>query len=247
MTDHPAAGTATAAAPTPEDLRFKGQVYLQSDVARLVGIPRATLRNWVHGYRYRAAGARRLASPLVVPPADGRWLSFTNLVECHTLAAFRSCGVSMQQIRPAVSYLGEQLGMDHPLASRNLQTDGAEVFFRFIKEQGDDQLVALLNVSRSGQIVFEGIVEEHLARLDWADDGFAEQLWPAGREEGLVIDPRRGFGQVIVARKGVRVESVAARLAAGEDPASVAGDFGLSSEDVAAVARFEERLYLHAA
>lgn len=229
------------------DIRFTERLYLRSDVARLLGLPAATLAAWVRGYHYRTRGGERLAPALIVPPGEGSWLSFTNLVEAHTLAAFRACGVSMQRIRGAQSYVADQLGVAHPLASRHLQTDGAELFFRFIKEQGDDHLVALLNVNRAGQIVFDVIIEKYLIRLDWAADDFAEALWPAGREEGIVIDPRRGFGQPIVARRGVRVENVVSRLVAGEPAASVAGDFDLSSAEVDAAARFGSRLARRAA
>ena len=59
--------------------------------------------------------------------------------------------------------------------------------------------MALLQVSRGGQVIFDEVVDRHLRRVDWAADGYVERLWPAGREEGVAIDPRRGFGQPIIA------------------------------------------------
>jgi uncharacterized protein (DUF433 family) len=176
----------------------------------------------------------RSASPLIIPPKGGRWLSFANLVEAHTVAAFRATGVSMQRIRPALAYLVRQLEIEHPLASRHLLTNEAELFFRYLRTEHQNELVVLLKVSRGGQVVFDEVVERYLRRVDWAADDYAERLWLAGREEGVAIDPRRGFGQPIIARRGVRVEDVVHRLLAGEPKAVVADDFGLEPAEVEA-------------
>lgn len=137
--------------------------------------------------------------------------------------------------------------MEHPLASRHLLTDGAEIFFRYLRTEHQNELVTLLNVSRGGQVVFDEVVERYLRRVDWASDDYAERLWPAGRDEGVVIDPRRGFGQPIIARRGIRVEDVVHRLAAGEPKAVVADDFGLEHTEVEAAERFRSRVLPRAA
>jgi len=70
----------------------------------------------------------------------------------------------------------------------------------------------------------------------------------AGRSGGgVVIEPRRGFGQPIVARRGVRVEDVVHRLLAGEPRAVVADDFGLEQAEVEAAERFKARVLPQAA
>ena len=89
-----------------DELRFGREYYSQADVARLLDVPVSTVGNWVRGYRYPVGDQVRSADPLIVPPQAGRWLSFANLVEAHTVAAFRAeSGVSMQKIRPALAYL----------------------------------------------------------------------------------------------------------------------------------------------
>jgi uncharacterized protein (DUF433 family) len=108
-------------------------------------------------------------------------------------------------------------------------------------------LVVLLNVARGGQVVFDEVVDRYLRRVDWALDDYAERLWPAGREEGVVVDPRRSFGQPIIARRGVRVEDVVHRVLAGEPRAVVAHDFGPELAEVEAAERFKARVLLRAA
>ena len=57
--------------------------------ARYVRLPRATLRSWVIGRQYETSGeGLKRAQPLIFPPTGGGgFLSFTNLVEVHVLAA----------------------------------------------------------------------------------------------------------------------------------------------------------------
>jgi uncharacterized protein (DUF433 family) len=234
--------------PASDDIRFTDEFYSRAEVARLVEVPTSTVSNWIRGYRYPVRGEVRSSKPLIVPPKrDHRWLSFANLVEAHTIAAFRASGVSMQKIRPALAYLAEHLEYEHPLASRDLLTDGAQLFFRFLKKEGEDELVALLNLSQGGQVVFDDVVEQYLRRVDWADDHYPARLWPAGRGEGVVVDPRRGFGRPVIDRRGVRVDAVLARLAAGEPRESVAADFGLELGEVTAAERFQPRTARRAA
>jgi uncharacterized protein (DUF433 family) len=230
-----------------DEPRFGRECYSQADVARLLDVPVGTVGNWVRGYRRPVGDQVRSADPLIVPPKGGSWLSFANLVEAHTVSAFRAGGVSMQRTRPALAYLAQQLEIEHPLASRHLLTDGAELFFRYLRTEHQNKLAALLSVSRGGQVVFDEVVERHLRRVDWAADDSAERLWPAGREEGVAIDPRRGFGQPIIARRGVRVEDVVHRLLAGEPKAVVADDFGLEPAEVEAAERFKSRVLPRAA
>jgi uncharacterized protein (DUF433 family) len=228
-------------------VRFGCEYYLQVDVARLLDVPVGTVGNWVRGYRDPCRDQVRSAEPLIVPPKGGRWLSFANLVEAHAVAAFRASGVSMQRIRPALAHLVRHLEIEHPLASRHLLTDGAEIFFRYLRNENQNELVTLLNMSRGGQVVFDEEVERYLRRVDWAADGYAERLWPAGREEGVAIDPRRGFGQPIIARRGVRVEDVVHRLLAREPKALVGDDFDLEPAEVEAAERFKSRVLPRAA
>jgi hypothetical protein len=49
---------------------------------------------------------------------------FIGLAEAYALTAFRSAGVPMQRIRPAIDALYRELGLEHALASKRLYTDG---------------------------------------------------------------------------------------------------------------------------
>jgi uncharacterized protein (DUF433 family) len=230
-----------------DEMRFGRGYYSNADVARLLGVRVGTIGDWIRSCDHAVRNQARSAVPLIAPPKGGPWLSFANLIEIHTVASFQASGLSMQRIWPALADLARQVGNEHPLASRYLLTEGAELLFRYMRMVRQSELVVLLNVARGGQVVFDEVVDRYLRRVDWALDDYAERLWPAGREEGVVVDPRRSFGQPIIARRGVRVEDVVHRVLAGEPRAVVAHDFGPELAEVEAAERFKARVLLRAA
>jgi uncharacterized protein (DUF433 family) len=54
----------------------------------------------------------------------------------------------------------------------------------------------------------------------------------APAESLITIDPTIAFGRPIIDSRGVSTETIAARINAGEDAASVAADYGLSEAKV---------------
>lgn len=90
------------------------------------------------------------ASGVVVPTtSDPDALSFTILVEALALSAFRQTGVPMQRVRRALDYASDEIDATHLLASRQLLTDGLDLFYGFEERTGES--VGLLNISRGGR------------------------------------------------------------------------------------------------
>lgn len=138
----------------------------------------------------------------------------------------------MQHIRSAVAILGEQIGVEHALASKRLYTDGAKVLFDYAEHRGDADLAGLTEVV-SRQRVFPEVVLEYLRRIEYSADGWATRLAsPATSGRLVVVDPNRSFGQPIFVHGAVRVEDVLDRWKAGETIAAVAADFGVPAADV---------------
>ena len=107
-----------------------------------------------------AGGVRPVVGEQVVTclPSRGRdaTVPLIGLVEGLVLAAFRKTGVPLQRIRPALTVLGREIGLEHALASRGLYSDGAEVLYDFASREGNPlgDVTEDLVVVRSGQHVF---------------------------------------------------------------------------------------------
>src|SRR3954463_14437723 len=83
--------------------------------ARIVRLPVTTLRSWVRGRSYPTKAGPRRAAPGIAPPTRD-FLSFTNLVEPHVLAAMRrEHELKLETVRQAVRFLRRDSGQEHPL------------------------------------------------------------------------------------------------------------------------------------
>lgn len=215
-------------ASTPTDPREQ-PCYPISYAAHLTQVPESTLRAWVAGRSYPTKTGHRRATPVIDLAATG-YLSFTNLVEAHALAAMRrEYQLKLDKIRKAVRYVEKQLEVDHPLARQEFRTDGIELFV--------EHLGTLLNVSKEGQSSIREAFDDRLERVEY-EAGFAARLYPWIRPNQkdqprlVVIDPRRSFGRPVLAASGVPVESVKERFRGGESFSELAADYGVGVEAI---------------
>jgi uncharacterized protein (DUF433 family) len=220
--------------------RFRAPLYTIAEAARYLGVPESTLGGWAAGYRSRSA----LAPPLLTTVArrDSRRdavIPFIGLAEGLVLATMRRSGVPLQRMRPALARLEGQLGVRHPLASRWLHTDGAEVLFDYAELQDTSSGPAPdVVVVRSDQRVLDVAVESWLRRIEFAEDGYARLLrLPAYRTAEVVVDPARGFGQPVFASGGARVEDALSMVRAGVDPDTVAAEYRVPADHLSDAVR----------
>lgn len=201
----------------PRDL----PIFPVVEAARLVRVPPTTLRSWL--------GPQLIPVPRLAGH-PGLTLSFSNLVEAYVLTAIRrEHRVSLAQIRKALRFMRERLGVPRPLITEKFKTDGVDLFVEHAER--------LINVSQEGQVALREIIETYLARVEWDADGRAARLYPLTRADAgveqpkvIVIDPRRGFGRPVLAGTGVTVEAIASRHQAGDSIAALATDFGVPVE-----------------
>jgi uncharacterized protein (DUF433 family) len=233
---------------TPKhDIRFDLPLYTVAEAARALDVPPTTLSTWAFGYVRKPTGRREHRGEPVVtafPGSQGPRIPFVGLAEGMVLAAFRQSGVSLQRVRPALSVLASDIGIEHALASKRLYTDGAELLFDHAAQLAGDEgdAVRELVVIRSGQRVFSAIIEAYLRRIDYSSDGYARLIrLPAYERAEVVADPDRAFGQPIFARGGARVSDVLDRFWSGDDIQTLSEEFGIPKPEIEDVLRAASR------
>jgi uncharacterized protein (DUF433 family) len=214
-------------AESPEEL----PAYTAVRAAQMVRLSPSTLRLWACGDGEHAA---------LFTPAQGAplTLSFSNLVESFVLASMRRVhGVSMQRVRKALNFVGRKLDVQRPLIHARFRTDGVRLFV--------DHADQLLEVSTQGQALLREFLDASLERIEWGGD-VAARLYPWVRADlqskqpkSIVIDPRRGFGQPIIAGTGIEARIVTERYRAGESVAELAKDYRLDPEKIEDAIRCE--------
>ena len=157
--------------------RFGVPLYSVSEAARYLGVPTSTVATWAHGYVRRPTDSRSevtgdaIVTTLPVRTKGEASIPFVGLAEGLVLAAIRRSGVPLQRIRPALSRLSEEFGLEHVLASKYLYTDGAEVLYDYAEREGDTpeaRSARQLVVVRKGQHVFNEVVDDYLHRVQFA-------------------------------------------------------------------------------
>lgn len=208
----------------PEDI----PAYSFAEAATLAGVPMSTLRSWVVGRPFPARSGPRW-SPAVIrlPKGERRFLSFTNLVEVHLLAAMRrKHALKLDAIRKAVRYVHDALDVEHPLASEQFKTNGVDLFV--------ERLGKIINASREGQLGMKAVLVGSLARVEYDERGRAVRLFPllrrADAPRSIVIDPRRAFGRPVIVGTAVPVVDVRSRFDAGDSVEELARDFDVAPQ-----------------
>lgn len=149
-------------------------------------------------------------------------------------AAFRKAGVSLQQIRRAITILEEQIGLEYALASRNLYMDGGRILYDYAEKERLDELAVVV----TGQRVFSEVIRDYLKRITYAPDHYAERLvLPVTSKLLIEVDPLRNFGRPRFISGGAPVSAVLDRFKAGESLGEVAADFGLKQVEIEDVLR----------
>ena len=213
--------------------------YSVSEAARHLRVSPATLRAWVAGRPYPTSAGERQSARLIHPAqAEPPMLSFWNLVEAHVLRALRTeHGVPIPAVRKALRYAEKELGIEHLLLRRDLQTEAGRLFL--------ERYGQLIDLSNSGQLAMKKMLEAHLRRVEWDPSRLPVRLYPflAGSESEddrtIAIDPRVAFGRPVVRRAGVSTQAIVQRLDAGESVADIASDYELTQAEIEQAALYE--------
>jgi uncharacterized protein (DUF433 family) len=218
--------------------------YPVVEAARYLRMPEGTLRSWVVGRWYPAAGQSKRSRPLIhLDDPQRRFLSFINLVEAHVLAAIRRRhGVKLPKVRAALDYVKRHFKINRPLIDQTFQTDGLDLF---VERYGD-----LIKASREGQKAMREILSVYLKRIERDAKGLPIKLYPFTRDTEseaapksdprvVVMNPAVSFGRPVIAGTGIPVSSIYERYKAGDSVANLAQDFNLETSAVEEAIRCE--------
>lgn len=213
--------------------------YPLAEAARYLKLPVATLRSWVAGRSYPTAKGVGRFQPLIEPPRrNPPVLSFSNLIEAHVVRALRTDhGVSVKELRRALRYAEDALGVERLLLRKELCTEGGQLFL--------DRYRELISLSASGQLAMRKLFEQHLERVVWDVRQFPIRLYPflssedAGKDRPIAIDPQIAFGRPVVLRKAISTHVIAERIDAGESVRDLAVDYELSESEIEQAVLYE--------
>lgn len=212
----------------PQVDKFRTPILTPAETARHLQINKRTMYRWL---KETAAG-----DPLVhgVVAEKRGWPSvpFVAVVEAYVLHSLRMLGVSLPRIREAAEAVRQAFDEPYALATQRIATDGVDIF----REIAGGDLVRV----RDGQQPFREVIEGYLRYITWEADGRSPRrlrLKQYPDVAPVIIDPRFGWGAPVVADNKIQVETLTGLWEAGESLETIAGEFGMSREQVEAICR----------
>ncbi len=213
--------------------------YTLREAAHYLRMPENTLKRWVSG-RLHIVASKQTSRELLIQrpdPGDSR-LSFSNLLEAYVIGALRKqYHVKMDDVREALAYSRETLGVDRVLLSKELRVIPGNVFLQHLGK--------LINVGRGGQEGMPEILEAYLQRIEWDLSGTPLRMFPITRLDYrdapklVTIDPVVAFGRPVLERMAIKTSTIAERFNAGESIRAIAEDYDLEAFEVEEALRYE--------
>lgn len=222
---------------TPQDLDVREiPRYTARQAAHYTRIPLTTMQYWVRGGTYTGG---RFEAILERPDPNDRRLSFSNLTEAHVLRALRRrLKVEMKDVRAALRYARDEFGIDRLLLSKKMRAAPGRLMV--------ERFGQLINAGVEGQLELQELLEAHLERLEWDEQGRVKRLFPLTREDVtqspkvIVIDPAVAFGHPVIDGAGVSTAVIAQRFDCGESVAVLADDYRIEVTAVEEALRAEK-------
>jgi uncharacterized protein (DUF433 family) len=210
------------------------RVYDMAQVDRLLGLSGGTAKRWIDGYE---RGSRTYPPVVRIEPTGDTIVTWGEFVETRLLSEYRSAGVPMHRMRPAVERLRERLDTSYPLARARPFASGKELVLEVQEAVGLHRRLQLV-VVRNDQLVLTEPARNFYESVDFAgDDGVAERLRPVAGISEVVIDPLRQFGEPVV--RSVPTEVIAEQVRAGEHIDAIVELYDLTRTQIEAALRFE--------
>lgn len=218
----------------PLDLTILGEgVYSPREAARLIGSTPQEVLRWTRGN----GPNEPLWNAYYQAIDDASDLSFADLIELRVVKAFRHAGLSLQSIRFAIGFAQDKFDVERPLSTLGFKTDGEEILIDALEKDGE---YVSLSKKNAGQKVFSEIVDQSLVDLEYEDDHVAR--WRPKFASGVVIDPRRYFGDPLLDEFGISTRTLFDEFLEFNDIDYLARVYEIPERDIKNAIYFEETL-----
>ncbi len=185
------------------------------------------------GYWFREG---ETSGPALPGRKAGERLNYFEAVEVAFVAAFRSYGVRLRNLREARAYFQALLQTEYPFATERFYTEGTRILREWDDLQELSEFTEVVIGDEQGQLAWAELLGEKFETFDYEDD-LALRWHVAGRGSPVQIDPRVSFGSPCV--RGIPTWAMRGRRLAGESVEEICDDFDLADHEVIAGLEFE--------
>jgi len=168
-------------------------IYTLPDLARILDLDYHKVRRLLNEY-----WDKRLASDFSEKYSwsigNSKAVSFHTLVEFYIFYQLKEVGVSTQSILKAHKELSEIFETPFPFAKSQI-LNGMNCFGkRIVFEVSKDEIIDL-DSTKQLNLKF---IKQFMSKLDFDKNNLAQRLYPMGKENSIIVDPKHQFGQPTV-------------------------------------------------
>lgn len=202
-------------------------MFTEAEAARLLRVAQNTLNYWLEGGEYR--GHRYKPVIREQPRGSRAAVTWAEFVEAGLLREYRRQRVPMGELRAFIDQVRHEFGVPYPLADQRPYVSGRELLSKAQDAAGLDAELCLVATIR-GQYVLTPAAESFYRRVTWVGDTAA--AWRPHNDPESPVRMRPGMRAGRPAVGGISTEVLWEHEQAGETVSDIAGDFGLTDEDV---------------
>lgn len=200
--------------------------YSAHEVAGILKIPYPTVYKWT--------------AELITPNRQAvPRLSFWDLVELFVLRQIRfKHRVPMKNVRQALKYVKEELGVERPLIDETFRTDGLGLYVDYLEARH------FLNASLRGQLAFDA-VSNRLDRIEWDPRGLAKLVFPwnpkLADDRPFSVSADCMSGRLVFAGTRISTKVICERYKAGDSVDALSFDYDLPAAKIELALAWEGR------
>jgi len=212
------------------DLRFDTPIFTIADTHRHLDIPETTVARWMATDVAGKPLVHRLAPASPQDPS----VPFVAVVEAFVLRLLRDRRMKLRDISTAVRKVRLVIGSEYALASKRITTDGVDVIMNVSRHSNGREWVR----ARDDQAAFREVIERYLLNIEFGTDGIARRLTlPTYEGANVIVDPRFGLGQPVLARQKIRVQDLVDAWWGGDRLEDVAREYRVPLAEAEAAIR----------
>ena len=156
-----------------------------------------------------------------------RAVNFHTLIELDTFIKLTDAGVPIKNLINAHNILVNRFNHPFPLALKNVmdrvKTAGKRIFY---EEDGE----IIISLDGTNQIAAD-LITHFYEKIDFVDD-IAERLWPLGKSNNIVCDPKRQFGYPTISGTRIYPDTIYDLFKIGESKKFISESYELSFKQV---------------
>jgi uncharacterized protein (DUF433 family) len=178
-------------------------IYTLPDLGRILNLESHKVRRLLNEYWDKRL-ANNFSEKYSWSIGKSKAVSFHTLVEFYIFYQLKDVGVSTQTILKAHQELSEIFKTPFPFAKSEVLSGISCVGKKIVFEIKKDEIIDL-NSTKQLNLKF---IKEFMHKIDFDKNNLAQRLYPLGKKNSVVVDPRNQFGQPIIIGTNLFAETI---------------------------------------